>query len=87
MFAIVLYASYRYLWPPLVQVMNTPTVPPPAKKPSKPPVVKAEPTPNDTGFCYVGEWQGVRSCVEIKGGTCAGDLYPTADVCRNPDLR
>jgi hypothetical protein len=68
-------------------VLNTPTTPPPAKKPTPPPVVKPEPTPNDTGFCYVGEWQGVRSCVAIKDGTCAGDVYPTADLCRDPTLR
>jgi uncharacterized MAPEG superfamily protein len=86
-FAVVLYASYKYLWPPLNQVLNTPKVAPPAKKPSPPPKVKAEPTPNDTGFCYVGEWQGVRSCVPLKGGTCAGDLYPTAAECSNPNLR
>ena len=85
--AIVLYASYKYLWPPLKQALDAPSVPPPSKKPSPPPKVKAEPTPNDTGFCYVGEWQGVRSCVPIKGGTCAGDLYPTADACRDPNLR
>jgi hypothetical protein len=86
-FAAVLYASYTYLWPPLKQMLNPPKVAPPAKKPTPPPTVKAEPTPNDTGFCYVGEWQGVRSCVPVKGGTCMGDLYPTADVCRDPNLR
>ena len=86
-FAVVLYACYKYLWPPLNQALNTPKVAPPAKKPSPPPKVKAEPTPNDTGFCYVGEWQGVRSCVPLKGGTCAGDLYPTAAECSDPNLR
>ena len=84
---VVLYACYLYLWPPLAQMWNTPKLPPPAKKPAPPPAVKPEPTPNDTGFCYVGEWQGVRSCVEIKGGSCAGDLYPTAELCHDPNLR
>jgi hypothetical protein len=86
---VVVYLSYKYLWPPLAQMWNTPKLPPPAKKPAaiKPPAKKPDPAPNDTGFCYVGEWQGVRSCVEIKGGACAGDMYPTADLCRDPNLR
>lgn len=41
------------------------------------------------GFCYIGEDQGVRSCLRVeKGERCmSGDIYPTMDVCVNPSLR
>ena len=41
------------------------------------------------GFCYIGEDQGVRSCIRVgKGERCmSGDIYPTMDVCVNPSLR
>ena len=41
------------------------------------------------GWCYVGEDRGFRSCVEV--GTAhecmSGDLFPSKDVCVNPNLR
>ena len=63
---------------------------------------KTPPTPNDTndltqknkpksksGFCYIGEDRGFRSCIEVgKGDVCmSGDIFPTQDICINPNLR
>ena len=63
---------------------------------------KTPPTPNDTndltqknkpksksGFCYIGEDRGFRSCIEVgEGDVCmSGDIFPTQDICINPNLR
>jgi len=42
-----------------------------------------------TGYCYVGEDRGIRSCVKInKNHKCmSGDIFPTRDICINPKLR
>jgi hypothetical protein len=42
-----------------------------------------------SGWCYIGEDQGIRACSEIGvNDTCmSGDVYPTQAVCMNPKLR
>ena len=44
---------------------------------------------NNQGWCYVGEDRGFRSCVEVgRGHECmSGDIFPSKDVCINPNLR
>lgn len=41
------------------------------------------------GFCYIGEDNGVRSCLKVsRNDRCmSGEIYPTMDVCVNPNLR
>lgn len=41
------------------------------------------------GFCYIGKDRGVRSCLRVeKGERCmSGEIFPTMDVCVNPNLR
>ena len=41
------------------------------------------------GYCYIGEDKGYRSCVYVKeSDTCmSGDIFPTNDICVNPNLR
>lgn len=41
------------------------------------------------GFCYIGEDRGVRSCLKVgRGERCmSGQIFPTMDVCVNPNLR
>ena len=41
------------------------------------------------GFCYIGEDRGFRSCIEVgEGDKCmSGDIFPSMDVCVNPNLR
>jgi hypothetical protein len=45
--------------------------------------------PNKSGYCYIGEDKGYRSCVYVKeSDTCmSGDIFPTNDICVNPTLR
>ena len=42
-----------------------------------------------SGFCYIGEDRGFRSCIKIgKNDKCiSGDIFPTKDLCINPNLR
>ena len=42
-----------------------------------------------SGFCYIGEDRGFRSCISVgSGDTCmSGDIFPTQAVCINPKLR
>jgi len=41
------------------------------------------------GWCYIGEDRGFRSCAEVGvNDTCmSGEIFPTNDVCVNPNLR
>ena len=45
--------------------------------------------PSKSGYCYIGEDKGYRSCVYVKeSDTCmSGDIFPTNDICVNPNLR
>ena len=52
------------------------------------------PLPNDSnnnklGYCYVGTDRGYRSCIEVNDtDSCiSGDVFPTMDICINPNLR
>jgi hypothetical protein len=42
-----------------------------------------------TGFCYIGEDRGFRSCIKVnETDTCmSGDIFPTRAICINPNLR
>lgn len=42
-----------------------------------------------SGFCYVGQDRGIRSCIEVGlNDTCmSGDIFPTREICLNPNLR
>ena len=42
-----------------------------------------------SGYCNVGSWKGIRSCVKVsKASECiSGDIFPTKDICINPNLR
>jgi hypothetical protein len=62
-------------------------------RPKKPP---STPAPDDSsstiqgtsGYCYVGEWKGVRSCVKVDKKTpCKSQVYSTEELCVNPTLR
>ena len=59
---------------------------------------KPNPTPDDStsiiqglgtsGYCYVGEWKGIRSCVKVDKTTpCKTQKYSTEELCVNPTLR
>jgi hypothetical protein len=42
-----------------------------------------------SGWCYIGEDRGFRSCISVgENDTCmSGDIFPSEDVCVNPNLR
>ena len=41
------------------------------------------------GWCFIGEDRGYRSCAEVgPNDQCmSGDIFPTHDICVNPNLR
>jgi len=45
--------------------------------------------PKKSGYCYIGEDRGHRSCVRVgKGDVCmSGDIFPSIEICINPSLR
>ena len=70
--------------------------------PEKDPKQKETPQPDDassrtqayrgsgkSGYCYIGEDRGFRSCIEVKDDDecMSGDIFPTRDICINPTLR
>lgn len=50
---------------------------------------KPSPEPDDTsssvqsksGYCYVGDWKGVKSCVRVNGGCASGKVFKTEEEC------
>ena len=42
-----------------------------------------------SGYCYIGEDRGFRSCISVgENDQCmSGDIFPTMDICINPNLR
>jgi len=42
-----------------------------------------------SGWCYVGKDNGIRSCAKVgEDDTCmSGDIFPTQEICVNPNLR
>lgn len=44
---------------------------------------------NKSGWCYIGEERGFRSCIGVgPSDVCmSGDIFPTQDICVNPNLR
>tara|TARA_Y100000389_G_C17471082_1_gene531005 strand:- start:16678 stop:17283 length:606 start_codon:yes stop_codon:yes gene_type:complete len=42
-----------------------------------------------SGFCYIGEDRGVRSCVKVnQSDMCmSGNIFPSHAICLNPNLR
>ena len=44
---------------------------------------------NKSGWCYIGEDRGFRSCAKVgENDDCmSGDIFPTHEICVNPNLR
>lgn len=42
-----------------------------------------------SGWCFIGEQQGIRSCAQlgINDQCMSGDVFPTREICMNPNLR
>lgn len=41
----------------------------------------------EKGYCYLGDWKGVRSCVKVDNTPCPTQVYSTYQQCVNPELR
>jgi len=55
---------------------------------------KTDPAPLQTstqehGYCYIGKNNNVRNCAKVssKNKCMSGDIFPTMDLCINPNLR
>ena len=46
-------------------------------------------TTGKSGWCYIGEEQGTRTCAELGvNDVCmSGDVFPNQAICMNPNLR
>jgi len=46
-------------------------------------------TRGKSGYCYIGKDRNIRSCIKVnQADTCmSGDIFPTKDLCVNPNLR
>lgn len=46
-------------------------------------------TTGKKGYCYVGNWNGYRSCVKVNDpNRClSGEIFDSDVICRNPELR
>lgn len=42
-----------------------------------------------SGWCYIGQDRGFRSCAQVgENDACmSGDIFPTHEICMNPNLR
>lgn len=62
---------------------------PSRSRPTVAPDSSSSTTQGRSGYCYVGMYGGVRSCAEVDSATecMSGDIFPTLDVCINPNLR
>lgn len=42
-----------------------------------------------SGFCYIGEDRGFRSCIKVENADecMSGDIFPSREICVNPNLR
>jgi len=52
-------------------------------------VIQASKSSGKSGWCYIGEDRGFRTCIEVgENDRCmSGDIFPNKDVCVNPRLR
>ena len=65
---------------------NNENIPKPDKTGS---VTQSSKIANKSGYCYIGEDRGFRSCIKIEeGDECmSGNIFTTEALCINPNLR
>jgi hypothetical protein len=51
--------------------------------------IQSNKSSSKSGWCYIGQEQGYRSCLQVgENDTCmSGDIFPTHEICVNPNLR
>ena len=51
-------------------------------------LIQSSQSKRKSGYCYIGEDRGFRSCIKIDDTPClSGMIYPTKDHCIHPHLR
>jgi len=52
-------------------------------------IIQASKSSGKSGWCFIGEDRGFRSCIEVgDNDKCiSGDIFPTKEICINPNLR
>ena len=67
----------------------SPNVPSPNQSPS--PIVQddyiADESASKVGWCYIGEDRNYRSCAYTSDTCMSGNIFPTQELCINPNLR
>jgi hypothetical protein len=60
-----------------------------AKQPEPMPNETANYTTGKAGWCFIGDDRNTRACAQVGvNDMCmSGDIFPTQDVCMNPNLR
>jgi len=50
---------------------------------------EASSSASKSGWCYIGEDRGYRTCAEVgvNDQCMSGDIFPTQEICINPNLR
>jgi len=51
--------------------------------------IQSSKSSNKSGWCYIGEDRGFRSCIQVGANDAcmSGDIFPSQDICVNPNLR
>ena len=62
---------------------------PPSQTEMEPMPASAMDADNKSGWCLVGQDQGFRSCIEVNefDKCISGNIFPSKDICTNPNLR
>ncbi len=62
---------------------------PPSQNEMEPMPASAMDADNKSGWCLVGQEQGFRSCIEVNefDKCISGNIFPSKDICTNPNLR
>jgi len=62
---------------------------PPSQTEMEPMPASAMDADNKSGWCLVGQEQGFRSCIEVNefDKCISGNIFPSKDICTNPNLR
>jgi hypothetical protein len=51
--------------------------------------IQSNKSSSKSGWCYIGQEQGYRSCLQVgENDKCmSGDIFPSQEICVNPNLR
>ena len=51
-------------------------------------MIQSSQSKRKSGYCYIGEDRGFRSCIKVDDSPClSGMIYPTKEHCIHPHLR